>query len=48
MKDTHINLRTNKKFKEKFYSFCKKRNYVPAGRLRALIQMDMEGKIKNR
>jgi len=45
-KGTHFVIRTDQIFKDKFNRFCKKRNYIPTKRIRALIQMDMDNKIK--
>ena len=45
-KNTGIHIRSDQEFKDKFIEFCKKRNYVFAKRVRALMIMDMEGKIK--
>ena len=46
IKDVDIRAKVDKKTKAKYKSFCKKYNYVLSKRLRALIDMDMKGKIK--
>jgi hypothetical protein len=43
-KETHFVIRASQEFKDKFNSFCKKNNYVPTKRIRALIEMDMNKK----
>ena len=46
VKETRYQMRVDKKFKEKFLSYYRNNNFIPAMRIRALIQLDMEGKIK--
>lgn len=45
-KETNINIRTKQEFKDKFIEHCNKHRYVFSKRVRALMEMDMRGKIK--
>jgi hypothetical protein len=47
IKEVQIRARIDKKMLNKYQQFCKKNSFVLSRRLRALIQMDMEGKIKH-
>jgi hypothetical protein len=47
IKDLDLNIRIDKTLKVDYKEFCKKNNYVLAKRLRALMVLDMEGKINN-
>ena len=46
IKETQYQIRFDKKFKEEFLAYYRNNNFIPAMRIRALIQLDMEGKIK--
>ena len=45
-KITGIHIRTKQEFKDKFIEHCNKHRYVFSKRVRALMEMDMRGKIK--
>ena len=48
VKETHLRIRSDRKFKDKYIAYCKGNRYVFAKRVRAIMQMDMDGKIKIR
>jgi len=45
-KEKRISARTTKEFHKKYLFYCKKYNYVPAKRLRVLMEKDLRGEIK--
>ena len=45
-KEININFRATEKLRDEFHIFCKKKGYCLSRRIRALIEMDINGEIK--
>ena len=46
LKDKYIRVRVTKKIRDQFDSHCKKYNYHPSYRLRAIIEKELRNEIK--
>jgi len=44
-KITGIHIRTKQEFKDRYIEFCKKNRYVFSKRVRAIMELDMQGKL---